>query len=67
MSTIRERLEVIRQQEFITVEELALLVGVSERTIWRRLTELPNVIRSRRITRIHRATAIRHLLKRPRL
>jgi DeoR/GlpR family transcriptional regulator of sugar metabolism len=64
MITIRERLEVIRQREFITVQELALLVGVSERTIWRRLAELPNVIRDRRITRIHRATAITYLLKR---
>jgi transcriptional antiterminator len=64
MITIRERLEDIRQREFITVQELALLVGVSERTIWRRLTELPNVIRDRRITRIHRATAVGYLLKR---
>jgi len=64
MTTIRERLNVIRQQEFITVEELALLVGVSERTVWRRLTELPNVIRNRRITRIHRATALGYLLRR---
>jgi DeoR/GlpR family transcriptional regulator of sugar metabolism len=65
MTTIRERLEGIRQQEFLTVQELALLIGVSERTIWRRLTELPNVIRNRRITRIHRVTAVRDLLKRP--
>jgi DeoR/GlpR family transcriptional regulator of sugar metabolism len=65
MTTIRERLEGIRQQEFLTVQELALLIGVSERTIWRRLTELPNVIRNRRITRIHRVTAVRYLLKRP--
>jgi DeoR/GlpR family transcriptional regulator of sugar metabolism len=64
MITIRERLEGIRQREFITVQELALLVGVSERTIWRRLCELPNVIRDRRITRIHRASAVGYLLKR---
>jgi DeoR/GlpR family transcriptional regulator of sugar metabolism len=62
--TIRERLELIRQQEFVTVESLALLVGVSERTIWRRLPDLPHVIRDRRVTRIHRVSALRHLLKR---
>jgi DeoR/GlpR family transcriptional regulator of sugar metabolism len=63
MPTIRERLEVIRQRDFVTVKELALLIGVSERTIWRRLAELPHVIRNRRITRIHRATAVRYFLK----
>jgi DeoR/GlpR family transcriptional regulator of sugar metabolism len=64
MPTIRERLETIRQRDFVTVKELALLIGVSERTIWRRLTELPYVIRNGRITRIHRATAVRYFLKR---
>ena len=63
-TTIRERLELIRQQEFVTVESLALLLGVSERTIWRRLTDLPHVIRDRRVTRIHRASALRHFMKR---
>ena len=63
-TTVRERLEFIKQQEFVTVESFALLVGVSERTIWRRLGELPHVIRDRRITRIHRASALRHFLKR---
>ena len=65
MPTIRERLETIRQRDFVTVEELALLIGVSERTIWRRLTDLPYVIRSGRVTRIHRTTAVHHLLRRP--
>lgn len=64
MATIRERLEVIRQRDFVTIRELALLIGVSERTIWRRLTQLPHVIRNGRITRIHRATAVRYFLKR---
>jgi len=63
MATIRDRLDVIRQREFITVSEFALLVGVSERTVWRRLPELPHVIRSGRITRIHRLTAVRHFLR----
>jgi DeoR/GlpR family transcriptional regulator of sugar metabolism len=63
--SVRERLDAIRQREFITVEELALLVGVSERTIWRRLTNLPHVIRTGRITRIHRVAAVRYFLSRP--
>ena len=61
--TIRERLELIRQREFISVQDFALLVGVSERTIWRRLPRLPNVIRDGRVTRIHRASALRYFLK----
>ena len=63
--TIRERLETIRQQEFVTVQDFALLVGVSERTIWRRLTELPHVIRNGRVTRILKASALRHFLRNP--
>jgi hypothetical protein len=63
--TIRERLELIRQQEFVTVQSLALLLSVSERTIWRRLADLPHVIRNGRVTRIHRASAVRYFLKRP--
>lgn len=63
-TTIRERLSLIRQQEFVTVESLALLVGVSERTMWRRLADLPHVIRDGRVTRIHRASALHYLLKR---
>jgi DeoR/GlpR family transcriptional regulator of sugar metabolism len=61
--TIRQRLELIRQKEFVTVQDFALLVGVSERTIWRRLPVLPNVIRNGRVTRIHRSSALRYFLK----
>ena len=63
--TIRERLESIRQQEFVTVQDFALLVGVSERTIWRRITQLPHVIRNGRVTRIHKASALRYFLRNP--
>ena len=60
--TIRERIAEAREKEFITVEECALLVGVSERTIWRRLHQLDRVIRNGRLTRVHRATALRFFL-----
>ena len=63
--TIRERIASARDKEFISVEECALLVGVSERTIWRRLPKLDRVIRDGRITRIHRATALRYFLRWP--
>lgn len=65
--TIREQLETTRQKEFITVEECALLVGVSERTIWRRLPQLDRVVRNGRITRLHRVTAMRFFLDWPKL
>lgn len=61
--TIRERIELARQKDFITVEECALLVGVSERTIWRRLPFLPQVVRDGRIVRLHRVSAVRYFLK----
>lgn len=63
--TIKERLDHARQMDYITVEEGALLVGVSERTIWRRLPKIERVIRDGRITRVHRVTLLRHFLKWP--
>jgi len=62
--TIGERLNRIRQLEFVSVPDLALLLGVSERTVWRRLEHLPNVIRDGRITRIHRRSAVHYFLNR---
>lgn len=63
--TIRERSELAKQKEFITVEECALLVGVSERTVWRRLPKIDRVIRDGRVVRLHRVSAIRYFLKWP--
>lgn len=63
--TIRERLDVARQKDYITVQELALLVGCSERTIWRRLPRLDMVIRNGRLVRIHRVRALRYFLDWP--
>jgi predicted DNA-binding transcriptional regulator AlpA len=61
--TVKERLEAAKQKDFITVEECALLVGVSERTIWRRLKQMDRVVRDGRIVRLHRITAVRFFLK----
>lgn len=62
-SSIKERIERAKQRDFITVEECALLVGVSERTIWRRLPAIDRVVRDGRIVRLHRITALRFFLK----
>jgi hypothetical protein len=61
--TIRERLATIRDLEYISVNDLALLTGLSERTVWRRLqaNAFPFVLRSGRVTTIHRASALRVL------
>jgi predicted DNA-binding transcriptional regulator AlpA len=61
--TIRERLDAVRQQEHVSVNELALLTALSERTIWRRLHAgvFPVVLRSGRVVRIHRVSALRVL------
>lgn len=62
MKTIRERIDEARQKDYVTVQELALLVNVSERTIWRRLPQLGQVIRSGRICRLNRRQAVRYFL-----
>lgn len=61
--TIRERIELARQKDYITIQECALLVNVSERTVWRRLPHLGHVLRDGRITRINRRLAVRFFLK----
>ena len=62
MKTIRERIEDARQKDYISIEEVALLVGVSERTVWRRLPHLGHVLKSGRITRVNRRLAVRYFL-----
>jgi predicted DNA-binding transcriptional regulator AlpA len=63
--TIRERLAKVRDLEYVSVNELALLTGLSERTVWRRLSAntFPFVLRSGRVTTIHRASALRALMR----
>jgi DeoR/GlpR family transcriptional regulator of sugar metabolism len=65
MESIKERIDAAKQKDFITVEECALLVGVSERTVWRRLSQMERVVRDGRIVRLHRSTAVRFFLKYP--
>jgi len=63
--SIRERLDRARQQDYVTIRECALLVGVSERTVWRRLAlaHLGTPVHSGRCTRVHRLTAVRYFLQ----
>lgn len=64
--TIREQIDAARVEEHVTMTQLALLTGFSERTLWRRLKAgfFPHVLQSGRVLRIHRASAIR-ALRRP--
>lgn len=59
---ITEQIAAAKEKDFISIVELALLAGVSERTIWRRLPQLDRVIRDGRIVRVHRVSAMRHFL-----
>lgn len=63
MTSIRARLDAARQKDYITVQECALLVNVSERTVWRRLPQLGHILRDGRITRVNRRLAVRFFLK----
>lgn len=60
---IREQIEEARQLDYVTIGQLSLLASISERTIWRLLKagRFPHVLRHGRITRVHRATALRAL------
>lgn len=61
--TIREQLAKVRDLECVSITELALLTGISERTLWRRLAAglFPVVIRSGRVTKVQRLAALRAL------
>lgn len=57
-ASIREQIEFAKHQEFVTIEQLALLLQVSAQTIRRRLPRFPQVIQTGHTIRIHRVTAI---------
>ena len=57
--TIREQIEDARVQEFVSVDELALILNVSSKTIRRHLHTFPWVLRSTRLIRIHRLQALK--------
>lgn len=56
---IREQIEDARIQEFVSVEQLALILNISPKTVRRHLHEFPWVIRTKRLIRIHRLQAIK--------
>lgn len=62
MKSIRDRLAAAREKDYVSIQELALLVGVSERTVWRRLPQLGQIIRNGHITRVNRRQAVRYFL-----
>lgn len=57
-ATIRAQIDFAKQQEFVTIEQLALLLQVSPQTIRRRLARFPQVIRTGHTIRIHRISGI---------
>ena len=60
MSTIRERINLARQQELLTVEQLALLSQYNPQTIYRKAQrgEIPGLIRFGRGIRFKRAVVL---------
>lgn len=64
--TVRERLEQIRQQEYLTVSECALLLTCSPKTIRKYHRQIPMTARIGRVIRIHRVSAVRYFLDHPR-
>lgn len=65
MKPVKERLAEAREKDYVTVQECALLVSVSERTVWRRLKaeKLGTPVRDGRIIRVNRRLAVRYFLK----
>ena len=60
--SIADDLDRIRQQDFVTVEEFALLLRISRATVWRRIADgtLHDIIRHRgHTTRLHRIRCVR--------
>lgn len=56
MSTIRERIAEAKQQELLTVEQVALLAQYTPVTVYRKVKDgtIPGVIRFGRTIRFHR-------------
>ncbi len=65
--TIRERIDSARSQEYLTVEQLALLIQYSPQTIYRKAKrgDIPGVIRFGRSLRFHRVIALRAFQPKP--
>ena len=62
---LRTDVDTARAQEFVTVEQLALLVHASAKTVRRRIAagKLKGVLRDGRFLRINRVIAIHHWMK----
>lgn len=62
---IRDAIDLARSQEFVTIEQLALLLQASPQTVWRRIKagKVKGVLREGRFVRINRVIAMHHWMK----
>ena len=58
MPTIRERIDAAKQQEYLTVEQLALLTQYSTLTIYRRAKQIPGYVKLGKGIRFLRTAAL---------
>lgn len=60
--TIKERIEAANQKEYITAEEVALLLGIHEITVYRNVKRqtVPGVMRFGRSIRFKRVVTLRN-------
>lgn len=58
--TIREQIEQAKQKDLLSVEEVSLLTGVAERTIYRKIQvrKIPGLVRFGRIVRFKRVVVL---------
>lgn len=62
---IRDAIDMARSQEFVTIDQLALLLQVSPKTVWRRVKagKVKGVAREGRLVRINRVIALHHWMR----
>ena len=58
MQTIRERIDEAKAQEYLTVEQLALLTQYSTLTIYRRAKDIPGYVKFGKRIRFLRSAAL---------
>jgi len=63
--SIRDAIDIARSQEFVTIPQLALLLQVSPKTVWRRVKAgtVKGVVHDGRLVRINRVIALHHWMQ----